>query len=86
MDRDPRHDRIVRLLELKLETLADATERSLAGPRALDGRVLAVEAATRNAVELRLLSREEAGEIWASVARRHPDVPWCRTGCPGLAA
>ena len=81
----PHHHRTIRLLESRLEALAGASERSLCGPRPLDRRVLAVEAATRHAVELQLLSREEAGAIWAAVARRHPLVRWCQAG-PGLAA
>lgn len=86
MEHDRHHDRTVRLLELRLEALADVSERSLSGARPLDRRVLAAEAATRHAVELELLSREEAGRIWAAVARRHPGVRWCQSGCPGLAA
>ena len=80
------HDRTVRLLETRLEILADISERSLSGPRALECQILALEAATRHAVELELLSQEEAGAIWTAVARRHPSVRWCQTGCPGLAA
>lgn len=85
MKPDPHHDRTIRLLECRLEALAGASERSLSGPRPLDRQVLAVEAATRHAVRLDLLSPEEAGEIWAAVARRHPLVRWCQAG-PGLAA
>lgn len=85
MQDHPHHDRTIRLLESRLEALAGASERSLCGPRSLDPRVLGVEAATRHAVELELMSREEAGEIWATVARRHPLVRWCQAG-PGLAA
>jgi hypothetical protein len=82
----PRHDRTARLLERRLEVLADTSERCLSGPRPLEAQVLAVEAATRHAVDLDLLSREEAGAIWAAVARRHPSVRWCQAGCPGVAA
>jgi hypothetical protein len=85
MERRNHHDRTIRLLKCRLEVLAGASERSLSEPRPLDHRVLAVEAATRHAVDLELLSREEAGEIWAAVARRHPLVRWCQGG-PGLAA
>ena len=77
--------RAVRLLEARLEALAVVSEHSLGGPRPFDPHVLRVTAATKHAVELELLSAEEAGEIWASVASRHPDVGWCRSG-PGLAA
>ncbi len=85
MQRQTHHDRTIRLLECRLEALAGASERLLSGPRPLDRQVLAVEAATRHAVKLELLSPEEAGEIWAAVARRHPLVRWCQAG-PGLAA
>jgi hypothetical protein len=85
MERRNHHDRTLRLLECRLEVLAGASERSLSGPRALERQVLAVEAATRHAIDLELLSREEADEIWAAVARRHPLVRWCQGG-PGLAA
>ena len=85
MKRHPHHDRTARLLEARLEILAGACERSLSGGRPLDGHVLAVEAATRHAIELEVLTADEAGEIWASVARRHPAVAWCRSA-PRLAA
>jgi hypothetical protein len=85
-DRRVHHDRTVRLLEARLEALAGVTERCLSGPRPVDPQVFALEAATRHAVELRLLSRDEAGAIWASVGERHPSVGWCQGGCPGLAA
>ena len=81
----PHHDRTVRLLEAQLEALAGASERSLSGPGRFHRQVLAVEAATRHAVALELLSPEEAGAIWAGVARRHPRVGWCGCG-PKLAA
>ena len=81
-----RHDRTIRLLETRLETLAAATERSLSGARLVEPRVLAIEAATRNAVRLEVLTTDEAPGLWAAVGRRHPRVPWCQGGCPGLAA
>ncbi|MBA2614913.1 MAG: hypothetical protein H0U90_03915 [Actinobacteria bacterium] len=86
MTREIHHERTLRLLEVRLETLAEATERSLSGQRPLEHRVLAIEAATRHAVELDVLTTAEARRIWAEVGRRHPDVAWCRRGCPGLAA
>jgi hypothetical protein len=85
MDHHSHHDRTVRLLEWQLEALANVTERLLSG-RPNDRQVVALEAATRHAVELELLSREEAGGIWNAVAKRHPGVRWCQGGCPGLAA
>jgi hypothetical protein len=73
-----RHDRTVRLLEARLEALAVVCERAPSGPRPYDRHILGVAAATRHAVALDLLSPQEAGEIWAGVARRHPDASWCR--------
>ena len=85
MEAHPHHQRTVRLLESRLESLAAVSERLPSAPRPLDRRVLALEAATQHAVELELLSREEAGAIWAAVARRHPLARWCQAG-PSLAA
>lgn len=78
MERPDRHDRIVRLLAVRLEALARVSERSLAGSRSFEPDVLRAAAATRHAIELELLSLEEAEEIWADVARRHPDAGWCQ--------
>ena len=47
--------------------------------------ILGVVAATRHAVALDLLSPQEAGEIWAGVARRHPDASWCHRDAPAFA-
>ena len=74
----PRHERTVRLLEARLEALAVVSERAPNGRRPDDRRILGAVAATRHAVALDLLSAQEAGEIWAGVARRHPDASWCR--------
>ena len=82
----PHHERTVRLLAARLDAVAGVTERSLVGARRLEPHVLALEAATRHAVELELLSPDEAQAIWTQVAERHPAVAWCRGGCPGLAA
>jgi phage tail sheath gpL-like len=78
MDTRDRHDRIVRLLEVRLEALARASERSLAGSGSLESDVLRAAVATRHAIELDLLSLAEADAIWAEVARRHPGAAWCR--------
>jgi hypothetical protein len=78
MGRDDRHDRIVRLLEVRLEALARVSDRSLSGSSSLEPDVLRAAAATRHAIELDLLSLEEAEEIWGEVARRHPSASWCR--------
>ena len=78
MGRDERHDRIVRLLEVRLEALARVSDRSLAGSSSLEPDVLRAAVATRHAIELDLLSLEEADEIWGEVARRHPSASWCR--------
>lgn len=74
---EERHDRAVRMLTARLEYLAAAEERSARGRRLPDEHVLAVEAATRHAISLGLVTSEEAAAIWADVAERHPDVPWC---------
>jgi hypothetical protein len=74
MDSHARHDRTVRLLATRLETLAVASLRSPGGERTY-----------RHAVALDLLSPKEADTIWADVARRHPEAGWCRSG-PRLAA
>jgi hypothetical protein len=79
MDAATRHDRTVRLLESRLESLASVSERAPAGERPYDRQILGAVAATKHAVELELLSLEEAGRIWAGVARRHPGARWCRT-------
>ena len=86
MNAELRHDRTIRLLETRLETLASATEHSLSGTRLVEASVLAAEAATRNAIRLQVLTPDEAAGLWAAVGRRHPRVPWCQGGCPGLAA
>ena len=76
---EERHDRAVRMLAARLEYLAAAEERSAGALRLPDEHVLAAEAATRHAIALGLITSEEAAAIWADVAERHPDVPWCRT-------
>jgi Ni,Fe-hydrogenase III component G len=86
MTDDARRSRTLRLLEGRLEALALVEERSLSGSRRVEHCVLGVEAATRHAVELHVLSEADARRIWADVARRHPAVPWCQRGCPGIAA
>ena len=79
------HDRTVRLVEARLQALAHASAGPLTTPHAVERQVLALAAATRHAVRLELLSPEEADEIWASVAERHPRARWCLEG-PGIAA
>jgi hypothetical protein len=86
MTDDARRTRTLRLLEGRLEALATAEERSLSGSRRVEHCVLGVEAATRHAIELHVLTAEDAQRIWADVAERHPHVSWCQRGCPGLAA
>ncbi|MEO8290672.1 MAG: hypothetical protein ABI649_06715 [Gaiellaceae bacterium] len=85
MDRDHSHDRTVRLLAARLETLAVASVRSPGGERVYRHHILAAVAATRHAIDLDLLSQAEADSIWADVAHRHPEAGWCRFG-PRLAA
>jgi hypothetical protein len=85
MDEHLRHDRTVRLLAARLETLAVASLRSPGGERIVRHHVIAAVAATRHAVDLQLISAAEADSIWAEVAERHPEAGWCRSG-PRLAA
>jgi hypothetical protein len=85
MNSTARHDRTVRLLADRLETLAVASIRSPGGDRAYRNHILAAVAATRHAVALRLLTSAEAGAIWDEVAGRHPEADWCSKG-PELAS
>jgi hypothetical protein len=78
MDAPTRHERTLRLLEARLEALAVATERAPGGARRFDAQIDGVFAATRHAVALELISSDEAGEIWAGVAQRHPGADWCQ--------
>jgi hypothetical protein len=77
MDEHTRHERTVRLLAARLESLAIASLRSPGGERAYRDHILAAVAATRHAIALELLSPEEAGAIWIDVAARHPEARWC---------
>jgi hypothetical protein len=79
MDDSSRHDRTVRLLAARLESLAVASIRAPGGERVYRDHILAAIAATRHAVALDLLSPAEAGAIWAQVATRHPEARWCST-------
>ncbi len=74
------HERTLQMLEARLEGLACVCERSPSAPRYLEVQVTAVAAATRRAVELDLLSADEATAVWAAVAVRHPSAEWCRSG------
>lgn len=85
MDTTRRHDRTVRLLAARLETIAVASTRAPGGERVYRHHILAAVAATRHAVDLDLLTTAEADSIWADVAHRHPEAGWCRSG-PRLAA
>ena len=85
MNSTARHDRTVRLLADRLETLAVASIRSPGGDRAYRVHILAAVAATRHAVALSLLTPTEAGAIWEEVASRHPEARWCSKG-PELAS
>jgi hypothetical protein len=85
MSERPNHDRTIRLLTARLETIAAATERSPRRVCDLEPHVRRAAAATRNAVRLELLTPEEAGEIWAAVASRHPHALWAKDG-PSVAA
>jgi hypothetical protein len=85
MDDHLRHDRTIRLLAARLESLAVASIRAPGGERVYRHHILAAIAATRHAIDLQLLSEVEADTIWAEVAERHPEADWCRSG-PRLAA
>jgi hypothetical protein len=85
MDELARHDRTLRLLEARLEALADASERASRGERRYECEIDAVVAATRHAIALGLISASEGDSVWAVVASRHPRASWCRKG-PGLLA
>jgi hypothetical protein len=86
MDERARHDRTLRLLEARLEALADACERAPRGERRFEPEIVAVVAATRHAVALGLISALEGDTVWAAVAGRHPRAAWCRRGPRSLAA
>jgi hypothetical protein len=86
MDERARHDRTLRLLEARLETLAKASERTPRGELRLEAQILATAAATRRAVSLGLIHAHEADRAWAAVARRHPRAAWCRNRPRTLAA
>jgi hypothetical protein len=86
MDERARHDRTLRLLETRLEALADACERAPRGERRFEPEIDAAVAATRHAVTLGLISAREGDSVWAAVACRHPAVAWCRRRPRVLAA
>jgi hypothetical protein len=86
MDERARHDRTLRLLEARLDTLAEACERTPRGELRLEAEILATAAAARRAVSLGLILPHVADRVWAAVARRHPRAAWCRTGPRTLAA
>jgi hypothetical protein len=73
------HERTLHMLESRLEGLACVCERSPSARRLLESQVTAVAAATRRAVELDLLSADEATSVWAAVAVRHPHAGWSRS-------
>jgi hypothetical protein len=85
MDERTRRDRTLRLLEARLEALAGISEREPRGEVRLEREIAAAAAATKHAIDLDLISVEEAGAVWGRVAGRHPDAGWCRSG-PRLAA
>jgi hypothetical protein len=74
MNSRTRHDRTVRLISARLEEIAVAEERRPALARDLEHSARGAAAATRHAVELCLISRDEADAIWARVAELHPAV------------
>lgn len=86
MDERARHDRTLRLLEARLEALADACERAPRGERRFEPEIVAAAAATRHAVELGLISAQEGDAVWSAVASGHPRAAWCSRGPRLLAA
>lgn len=85
MTRSARHDRTVRLLAGRLETIAQAAERVHGSEREVELSLLRAAAATRNAVELELITADEADAIWRAAAARHPGAH-LPAGGPPLAA
>ncbi len=85
MTPDTRHDRTMTLLAARLETIGLAVERRAERNPEIESHVLRAAMATRNAVLLELISREEADRVWADAAERHPGVSWAARG-PLLAA
>jgi hypothetical protein len=76
MTSSTRHDRTVRLLEGRLEGIAQTAERMRRSGRdpELEVSLARVAAATRNAVQLELITPGEAEAIWRTAAERHPSV------------
>jgi hypothetical protein len=66
-------ERTANMLSARLECLALAAERPGRHDE-LEDAVRLASVATRNAVELHLLSPTRAEEIWADSARRHPSL------------
>ena len=79
-----RHDRTLRLLAAELEAVSRAGARGSARCD-LESRVLRLAAATRNAVDLGVISADEADRLWASAIDRDPLIGATRPG-PPLAA
>jgi hypothetical protein len=67
-----RRERTERLLAGRLEELAGSLERSGAPEPEVERRLELASAATRRAIELRLLDGRRAADIWADATRRHP--------------
>jgi hypothetical protein len=67
-----RRERTERLLASRLEELAGSLERCGAHEPQAERRLEAASAATRRAIELRLLDGRRAADIWADATRRHP--------------
>ncbi len=85
MSHSGRHDRTVRLLAAQLEAIATTSERAPGRSRDLEPLVARARAATRHALRLELITSEEAGAIWAEVARRHPGVRWAQESSAAAA-
>jgi hypothetical protein len=72
MTEDARRDRTARMLAWRLEELAGTLERRGTPTRDATRQLELAVIATDHAVELDLLSREDASEIWRAAAGRHP--------------
>jgi hypothetical protein len=69
---ESRSERTARLLSQRLEDLAETLERSGASTKSVGRLIELASVATLHAVQLDLISAENAGSIWDGVERRHP--------------
>ncbi len=73
MTQDERAARAAKLLATRLEELAAAAERATSmGEALLVRRIELACMSTQHAIDLQLLTEEEAGAIWHGAEARHP--------------